>query len=118
MPAEPEIVQSCRNAIQKRDIKGVNVYCEKAVAVDASLAKSLLAFAKTQFERGKSSQAALWARKVIQVNDSMADAYLIVGAAEQEARRLSAARSAYQRYLELAPKGPYADDVRSTLKAL
>ena len=48
----------------------------------------------------------------------MPDAYLIIGAAEQEARHNAAAKTAYQRYLDLAPKGPYAQDVRSSLKSL
>jgi len=118
VPAEAQNVQSCREAIKKRDIKAVSTNCESALAADASLAKPLLSFAKAQFEKGKSAQAAVWARKIVQVNGALADAYLIVGAAEQEAHHAAAAKTAYQRYLELAPKGPYADDVRSSLKSL
>jgi hypothetical protein len=117
-PAEAQNVQACRDAIKKRDIKGVGANCESAIATDTSLAKPLLGFAKSQFERGKSAQAAVWARKIVQVNGSLADAYLIMGAAEQEAHHAAAAKTAYQRYLELAPKGPYAEDVRSSLKSL
>lgn len=117
-PAETPNVQSCREAIKKRDIKAVGASCESALAADASLAKPLLSFAKAQFEKGKSAQAAVWARRIVQVNGSLADAYLIMGAAEQEAHHAAAAKTAYQRYLELAPKGPYADDVRSSLRSL
>jgi hypothetical protein len=116
--AETRNVQACRDAIKKRDAKVVSASCESALTADASLAKPLLGFAKAQFEKGKSAQAAVWARKIIQVNGSLADAYLIMGAAEQEARHAAAAKTAYQRYLELAPRGPYADDVRSSLKSL
>jgi hypothetical protein len=111
-------VEACREAVKKRDAKAVSAACEAALEVDASLARPLLAFAKVQFERGKSGVGATWARKVLHVDNTLADAYLIVGAAEQEARRPSAARTAYQRYLELAPRGPYANDIRSTLKSL
>ena len=111
-------VDACREAVKKRDAKAVSAACEAALEVDATLARPLLAFAKVQFERGKSGVGATWARKVLHVDDTLADAYLIVGAAEQEARRPSAARTAYQRYLELAPRGPYANDIRSTLKSL
>lgn len=117
-PAEAKNVQACRDALKKRDLKAVSSHCENALAADASLAKPLLSFAKAQFEKGKSAQAAVWARKIVQVNGSLPDAYLIMGAAEQEARHASAAKTAYQRYLELAPRGPYADDVRSSLKSL
>lgn len=116
--AEAQNVEGCRQAIKSRDAKRVNASCETALAADPSLAKPLLSFAKAQFDRGKSAQAAVWARKIVQVNGSLADAYLIMGVAEQEARRPAAAKTAYQRYLELAPKGPYADDVRSSLKSL
>jgi hypothetical protein len=88
------------------------------LAADASLAKPLLALAKSQFEKGKAAQAAVWARKIVQVKGQLADAYLIVGAVEQEAHHLAAAKTAYQRYIELAPKGPNATDVRSSLKSL
>jgi tetratricopeptide (TPR) repeat protein len=114
----PEAVGACRDAMKKRNAKAVSAACESALEADATLARPLLAFAKGQFERGRSDVGAIWARKILQVDGSLADAYLIVGAAEQEARRTSAAKTAYQRYLELAPRGPYANDVRSTLKSL
>jgi Tfp pilus assembly protein PilF len=116
--ADAPSVQACRDALKKRDLKLVSAKCETALTADSSLAKPLLAFAKGQFEKGKSAQAAVWARKIVQVNSSLADAYLIMGAAEQEARHAAAAKTAYQRYLELAPKGPYAEDVKSSLKSL
>jgi hypothetical protein len=116
--AEAQDVEGCRQAIKRRDAKLVNASCEAALAADPSLAKPLLSFAKAQFDKGRSAQAAVWARKIVQVNGSLADAYLIMGAAEQEARHPAAAKTAYQRYLELAPKGPYADDVRSSLTSL
>jgi hypothetical protein len=117
-PSASQTVEACREALKKRDAKAVTASCEAALDADASLARPLLGFAKAQFERGRSTLAATWARKVLQIDDSLADAYLILGAAEQEARRPSAARAAYQRYLELAPRGAYANDVRSSLQSL
>lgn len=111
-------VDGCRQAIRRRDFRRVNATCEDALASDASLAQPLLSLAKAQFEKGKSAQAAVWARRIVQVNGSLAEAYLIVGAAEQEAHHPAAAKTAYQRYLDLAPRGPYADDVRSSLSSL
>jgi hypothetical protein len=118
LAAAPEAVGACRDAMKKRNAKAVSAACESALEADATLARPLLAFAKGQFEHGRPELGAIWARKILQVDGSLADAYLIVGAAEQEARRTSAAKTAYQRYLELAPRGPYANDVRSTLKSL
>jgi hypothetical protein len=59
-----------------------------------------------------------WARRLLKADDHLADAYLIVGVAEQAASHASAAKTAYRRYLELAPKGRYAGEVRSSLKEL
>jgi hypothetical protein len=115
--AEAPSTEGCRLAIKSRDLKGINATCERALGGDPSLAKPLLAIAKGQFEKGKSAQAAVWARKIVQVNSSLAEAYLIIGVAEQEAHRPAAAKAAYQRYLELAPQGAYAQDVRSSLKS-
>jgi hypothetical protein len=116
--AEAQDVEGCRQAIKRRDIKLVNVHCEGALAADPSLVKPLLGLAKAQFESGKAARAAVWARMIVQVNNALADAYLIIGVAEQEAMNPTAARTAYQRYLKLAPNGSFADDVRSSLKSL
>lgn len=116
--AETDGVQGCRDAIKRRDHKAVSALCESALAADPSLAKPLLALAKVLFESGRAAKAAVWSRKIVQVNSSLAEAYLIIGVAEQEALNPAAARTAYQRYLQLAPTGTFADDVRSSLKSL
>jgi tetratricopeptide (TPR) repeat protein len=46
------------------------------------------------------------------------NAYLFVGNAQQAAGRRKDAKVAYQKYLELAPDGPYAADLRAVLQSL
>jgi hypothetical protein len=116
--SEAQNVEGCRQALKRRDVKLVSTQCEGALAADPSLVKPLLALAKAQFENGKAARAAVWARMIVQVNSSLPDAYLIIGVAEQEALNPAAAKTAYQRYLQLAPSGTFADDVRSSLKSL
>jgi hypothetical protein len=111
----------CRDGLQKKQSKAIVSSCGDAVEVDASLAPPLLKWAKAEFERGRTAVAANMARKIIQVepaNPNLAEAYVIVGTAEQESSRASAAKVAYRRYLDLAPRGYYANDVRSALKSL
>ena len=108
----------CRAALTKRDTSAITHACGPALEVDASLAAPILAWAKRELDRGNVSVAAIWARRVLDTDDRLADAYLIVGVAEQEARHASTAKAAYRRYLELAPKGQYVRDVRSSIAAL
>jgi hypothetical protein len=108
----------CHAALAKRDTGAITQACGRALEVDASLAAPILAWAKRELDRGNVSVAAIWARRVLDTDDHWADAYLIVGVAEQEARHASTAKAAYRRYLELAPKGRYVRDVRSSIAAL
>ena len=57
-------------------------------------------------------------RKALAVNPELSDAYVFVGSAEQQAGHAQAARTAYNKYLELAPKGRYAQDLRAVLRGL
>jgi hypothetical protein len=108
----------CRAALAQRNTAAVTQACAHALELDASLTAPILTWARRELERGNVSVAALWARRVLGADEHLADAYLIVGVAEQEAGRASAAKAAYRRYLELAPKGRYARDVQLSLAAL
>jgi cytochrome c-type biogenesis protein CcmH/NrfG len=46
------------------------------------------------------------------------EAYVFLGTAEQEAGRIDEARAAYKKYLELAPDGPFARELRAILNNL
>ncbi len=108
----------CQAALTKRRTTAIERSCEHALEADPSLATPILAWAMRELDRGNLPLAAAWARRVLDADDELADAYLIVGLAEQEARHVSTAKSAYRRYLELAPRGRYAHDVRSSMVAL
>ena len=74
--------------------------------------------AKTEFDRGRASQATTWARKAVAIDPDASDAYVFIGSAEQNAGHSQLAKAAYQRYLQLAPRGRYAADLRAVLKSL
>ncbi len=116
--ARPESVAACREALERKQAKAITASCGSVIESDASLAVPLLAWARGEFERSRAAIAVTWARRVLHINTQLADAYVIVGFAEQEAGHRPAAKAAYRRYLELAPTGSYARDVRSVLSAL
>jgi cytochrome c-type biogenesis protein CcmH/NrfG len=54
----------------------------------------------------------------MQANPENADAYLVIGAVQQQVNNLGEARTAYEKYLKLSPKGQYAKEIRSILSSL
>ena len=56
--------------------------------------------------------------KAIATDAQRIDAYVLLGNAEQEADKIDEARTAYKKYLELAPTGPFARELRAILNNL
>ena len=54
----------------------------------------------------------------VEARPDWAESLAVIGGAQQQLGNPMPATHAYQRYLELAPKGSYADDVRSSLDQL
>jgi len=111
-------VALCRIGLEKKQSRSINEACAAALSTDKSLASPLLKWTRGEFERGRTGIASTWASRIIAVDPDQADAYVIIGVAEQTAKRIPAARTAYKRYLELAPRGAFARDVRSALATM
>ena len=60
-------------------------------------------------------EAGTLARKALAIDPNRAEAHVYLGNAEQEAGRIDEARAAYKKYLELAPNGPFARELRAIL---
>ena len=58
------------------------------------------------------------AEKVARINPNNALAHLIIGSVRQDKGQKEAAIEAYEAYLKLAPKGPYATDVERVLRGM
>ena len=108
----------CKKAISDKRNKEVLAACPDAFAADPSAADIAVALAKIEFDRGKSVQAASWGQKAIAADPNVADAYVFIGGAEQNAGHRKAAKEAYKRYLQLAPGGRYAADLRAIVGSL
>jgi tetratricopeptide (TPR) repeat protein len=96
----------------------VLVSCGRAFANDPRSAEIAVMLAKTEFDRGRFRQALDWAKKTVALDENQADAYVFLGGAEQASGHEAAAKTAYQRYLQLSPKGRYAADLRAVLGSL
>jgi hypothetical protein len=91
---------------------------EQALTADPRADAAMVLLGNCRLDQGSLRKALEWADKAIAANDQNADAYLLRGAVLQQREQTTEAKRAYQRYLELAPHGEYAGDVRAILKSL
>jgi hypothetical protein len=112
------LVAEGRTAYEKGRVKQAVKAGEAALALRPDGDAALVLLAHCQLDRGATAKALASAQKAAQANSKNAEAYLVIGIAQQEATRTADARNAYQRYLALAPKGQYAGEIRSVLRTL
>ena len=108
----------CEKAMSGKRSKDILAECPAAFAADPSSANIAVTLARIEFDRGRSAQAYAWGKKAIAANPETADAYVFLGGAEQNAGHAKAAKQAYQHYLQLAPTGRYAADLRAIVGSL
>lgn len=113
-----ETYEACRKAFDLRRAKDVLATCPRAINETPQSAELAIMLAKTEFERGRARQALDWAKKAVALDAEHAEAYVYLGGAEQAAGHVAAARAAYKRYLQLAPQGRHAADLRAVLASL
>jgi hypothetical protein len=92
--------------------------CRPAIEAQPEAADIMVILARAELDRGRAGEAWTWAKKALSVNPDLADAYLMLGGAEQEAEHPAEAKAAYKKYLELAPTGRHARDLRAILDNL
>ena len=89
------------------------------LAFDASPGPvSALRIAHSHWSRGEIRRAGAWANKAIELGTEDADAFVLVGHAEQEAGNPNRAAAAFRRYLKASPRGWHARKVRAALRDL
>jgi CheY-like chemotaxis protein len=91
---------------------------EKAVAMRADGDDALSLLARAYLDRGNNEKALAAASLAVAANPTRADAYVVIGTVQQTQGHLTEAKGAYQKYLELAPKGEFAGDIKSVLSSL
>jgi tetratricopeptide (TPR) repeat protein len=78
----------------------------------------LIRDARALLDRGAYGKALDAANRAAQARPDSAEPYLLIGTVEQQKGRNPQAQAAYQRYLQLAPKGAYAAEIRAILRTL
>jgi tetratricopeptide (TPR) repeat protein len=121
VPAEAEeLGERCRKA----DARGkgrpaaVLAACRPAIDAEPEAADIMVILARVQLDLGRPGEARSWAKKALQGKRDLPDAYVFLGGAEQEMGRPAEAKAAYKKYLELAPTGSHARDLRAVLDRL
>ena len=112
----PDTQARCAKAMQSKRTKDVLATCPDALAADPAAPTAVdiaVMLAKIEFDRGRVAQASMWSKKALAADPDAADAYVFLGGAEQTVGHGKAAKEAYKRYLQLAPTGRYAADLRA-----
>lgn len=102
----------------KGKAKAVAIACRAALDADPTDLAVMTILTRAELDRGRLVEARNLAKKIIALDPARFDAYIYLGNAEQEAGKTEDARAAYKKYLELAPNGPFARELRAILSNL
>jgi Flp pilus assembly protein TadD len=91
--------------------------CARAFDADPTNAALALAIAHAEHAHGSLSEAGQWAKRAVALNPEAAEAYTLIARAELAQGRRDEARTAYRRYLELAPRGWHRAEARAAVEA-
>ncbi|HET6148995.1 MAG TPA: hypothetical protein VFH68_15765 [Polyangia bacterium] len=117
-PDLAETLGACNQAYESRRWPAATEACAHAAELrprDASLAMKV---AQAFHARGRYADAGNWARRALELDDVDPEALVIVAHAERRAGHAGAARSAYRRYLVLAPRGWHAAEARAAVRPI
>lgn len=98
--------------------KAVATACRPALDADPKAVDVMVILARAELDRGRLGEARSLAKRALAADPQRLDAYIYLGNAEQEAGKPEEARAAYKKYLELAPNGPFARELRAILSNL
>jgi tetratricopeptide (TPR) repeat protein len=116
-PAE-DLAAACTGAFDSRHWRDASAACARASDAQPADAALAMKAAHAEYNRGRAAAALPFAQRAATANPDEAEAYVLIGGAEQEAGNVEAAAKAYRQYLQLAPRGWHARDIRSVLANL
>ena len=109
---------TCRTQFLRDRIREAATTCAAALEANPGSADALTMMAHVELNRGHLGRANELAQKSLTIDPNQADAYVIIGGVHQDSGRNAQAKIAYRRYLQLAPHGRYAGEVRSIVGSL
>jgi hypothetical protein len=89
--------------------------CARAFGSDPTNASLALAIAHAEHAHGSATEAAVWARRALELDPSIAEAYVLIARGDLKSNRPEDARAAYRRYLQLAPRGWHKAEARAAI---
>jgi Flp pilus assembly protein TadD len=92
--------------------------CSRAFEARPAGADLAVMVAEAELDRGRAASALTWARKAVASDPGAAEAYVFIGTAEQQSGHGPEAKAAYLKYLELAPTGRFAQDLKSVVAGM
>jgi tetratricopeptide (TPR) repeat protein len=115
-------LEDCRKAYARERYSRIVRLCSQVLelqgAVEPAQRAGVMAMlAHAELDRGNYQRARGWARKALGLDPRLSEAYAYLGFVEDQAGRRDDALAAYRSYLELAPQGRYADDIRAIVEA-
>jgi CheY-like chemotaxis protein len=114
LPSEfPTLLAACRQAFTENRVKDAETACVAAKDANPDSPEACALLGHALFSRKKRREALQWAERAVALDPRRADAYVIIGGVKQAANETEAAKAAYKKYLELAPDGQYASDLRA-----
>ena len=114
LPTEfPQLLAACRQAFTEKRAKDAEIACVAATDANPDSPEACALLGHALFTRKKRREALQWAERAVELDPKHADAYVIIGGVKQAAGDAAAAKAAYRKYLELAPNGQYAADLRT-----
>ena len=119
LPTEfPQLLSACKQAFTEKRAKDAEIACVAAKDAKPESAEACSLLGHALFDRKKPRQALQWAERAVELDPTRADAYVVIGGVKQAADDKAAAKAAYKKYLELAPNGQYAADLRAIVDSL
>jgi len=116
--AATDSLAACRKALRNERARKALIACRHASDANPGSAEAAVLLAHADLLAGRQDETLKHARRASALDPSCAEAYLLIGNVQQMSGSTPAARAAYQAYLQLAPRGPHAAEVRAILRTL
>ncbi|HVZ74682.1 MAG TPA: DUF4388 domain-containing protein [Polyangia bacterium] len=119
LPSEfQQLLSACRTAFGEKRAKDAELACTAAKDANPDSPEACALLGHALFNRKKRHEALQWAERAVELDANQADAYVIIGGVKQQLDDPHGAKAAYKKYLELAPDGQYAADLRALVDSL
>jgi tetratricopeptide (TPR) repeat protein len=112
------LLKQARRLFRRGSVQQAQKLAERALALNEAGDGAMVVLGNCRLDGSNAAEALKWADKALSRNPRNADAHLLKGSILQQKSRNAEAKQDYLRYLELAPHGEYASEVRAIVEGL